>query len=792
MKDPNEFFNKYPKDPDIFNFDKLQARPLYTIIPYEAELEFYKIATTLSLNSDLQKKYQLIDDLARRLDLTFLARGTNRSVYTVNYDSSIIIKIGYDKAGITDSKREFENQQFIKPFCTKCFEVSPTGTVGLFERVTPIKHLEEFKSMAADIFDMLYKKILGRYIMADIGMDQYMNYGFREGFGPVILDYPYMYEVDESKLKCRNVSIATGEVCTGTIDYDDTFDHLVCNTCGKVYNARDLAKEIQHQKDRELYKGLMEESTMKIKSYGENASFDSEKGGKIEAKVETIALPSPKPEEQPTQTDSSKKNDSIEFLPKDEVQKLIQNAYLSGMVEGKNKAEQQQQSRRTFNPTGETPKPQEQPKVQPAQPVPQQNPQPVVKEPEQPKPKTVVIEEDNYVPYRDPTPKGKGGSSNYRGWQTPRNTGRPLHIRQDSPKQQGQQNRDNQQGQQQSKQQQQGQQRPTPQQNQKPQQQGIPQPKPNAPKPREPYQPKQPSQRIFDPKQSSQPASDPKQRITNASDLDRAYEDKFRGLPKQPTQTPPKKEQRPTEPSQSNEQPPKQTPYMNLNDAFKYQPMPPIRDYASYMQSHNLLVNPYTPQQASNSYDSVVANKIMKHVILFCVENAERRDDVIYELTYITTLYHIELDPRFDVPMKNITDVVRKIVDLVEDKLENSGIKIEYEYDDDDRYKPQDPNDIPGGGSAFLNGDLKPITDDQEDRLSYNDRIHNSGISFREDLVPIKPNDQISEEVGTIFNTNSEQQIQHVAEYLQSNNADPNDISVKTELTQRIGSQLSK
>ena len=230
---------------------------------------------------------------------------------------------------------------------------------------------------------------------------------------------------------------------------------------------------------------------------------------------------------------------------------------------------------------------------------------------------------------------------------------------------------------------------------------------------------------------------------------------------------------------------------MNPNDAFKYQPATAPRDYTSFMQSHNLLANPYAPQQSSNSYDSIVANKIMKHVILFCVENAERRDDVIYELTYITTLYHIELDPRFDVPMKNITDVVRKIVDLVEDKLENSGIKLEYEYEDDDRYRSNNPNDdIPGTGS-FLNSDLKPITDDQEDRLSYNDRIHNSGISFREDIVPInRSNDQISEEVGTIFSKKSEQEIQHLAESLQSNNANPNDTSVSQELFQRINGQI--
>ena len=243
MQNTNEFFDNYSKNHGTFDFDKLKARPLYEIIPYEDELEFHRIATTLSLKGNLLKKYQLMDDLARRLDLTLLARGTSRSVYLVNYDSTIVVKIGYDKATITDSAREFENQQFIKPFCTKCFEISPTGTIGLFERVTPIIHFEKFESVAHDIFDILHKRVLGKYIMADIGMYNYMNYGLREGFGAVLLDYPYLYEPDKSKLKCRNIIGSASQICGGIIGYDNDFEHLLCNRCGKKYSVRDLAKD---------------------------------------------------------------------------------------------------------------------------------------------------------------------------------------------------------------------------------------------------------------------------------------------------------------------------------------------------------------------------------------------------------------------------------------------------------------------------------------------------------------------------------------------------------------------
>ena len=35
--------------------------------------------------------------------------------------------------------------------------------------------------------------------MADIGTNFFMNWGIRPGFGPVLLDYPYVYELDGNK-----------------------------------------------------------------------------------------------------------------------------------------------------------------------------------------------------------------------------------------------------------------------------------------------------------------------------------------------------------------------------------------------------------------------------------------------------------------------------------------------------------------------------------------------------------------------------------------------------------------
>lgn len=55
----------------------------------------------------------------------------------------------------------------------------------------------------------------------------------------MLLDYPYVYRVDEAKLFCNRVD-EFGNRCTGLIDYDAGFNHLFCTKCGKRYLALDL------------------------------------------------------------------------------------------------------------------------------------------------------------------------------------------------------------------------------------------------------------------------------------------------------------------------------------------------------------------------------------------------------------------------------------------------------------------------------------------------------------------------------------------------------------------------
>lgn len=236
------------RSPLEFSFDSLRARPLYSLLSPQDIYELNKIATSVRLSSNPKKKYSMIDNILVPRGFKKLASGTNRITYKYLEDQSIVIKVAIDKVGIADNPREFYNQYLLKPFVTKVFEVSPCGTVGLFERVVPITSREEYLSVANDVFDMITTQIIGKYVVDDIGTRYFQNIGVRPGMGIVLLDFPYVYELDGNKLYCNKKDNYTNQICGGEIDYDEGFNKLICTKCGKRYYAYQLRKFEQEKK----------------------------------------------------------------------------------------------------------------------------------------------------------------------------------------------------------------------------------------------------------------------------------------------------------------------------------------------------------------------------------------------------------------------------------------------------------------------------------------------------------------------------------------------------------------
>ena len=231
--------NKIPQKFDML----IPPCRILNLLTIQDIFELNRIAKDKKLSEQPELKFDMIKNIMRMRGFKKLAAGTNRIVFKHLEDQSIVIKVAYDSVGLTDNLHELYNQELLKPFCTKVFEVTPCGTVGMFERVTPITNRQDFMRIADSVFDILIYKFIGKYIMADIGTIFFMNWGIREGSFPVILDSPYVYELDGAKIYCNKIDRNSPQgFCGGEIDYDLGFNKLVCKKCGKTFLASELKK----------------------------------------------------------------------------------------------------------------------------------------------------------------------------------------------------------------------------------------------------------------------------------------------------------------------------------------------------------------------------------------------------------------------------------------------------------------------------------------------------------------------------------------------------------------------
>lgn len=241
-KNPNESTIQLDNSLIVW-YDNLRVNPLYTYFSIDDIYRLNQIANSVSLANKPVEKYKLIGEIMNSRGFVFVGGGTNRRVYMCTYDTRVIAKVSTDKVGFSDNLNEYINQHVLKPFCCKIFEVTPCGTLAIIERVYPIETIEEFQSVQEDIFNVLYTKIRNNDIaMDDIGFRSYKNWGIRDNFGAVLLDYPDMYVADPKKCYCTQRDIY-GRRCDHPLDYDDSFNTIVCTKCGHRYYPKSISKK---------------------------------------------------------------------------------------------------------------------------------------------------------------------------------------------------------------------------------------------------------------------------------------------------------------------------------------------------------------------------------------------------------------------------------------------------------------------------------------------------------------------------------------------------------------------
>jgi hypothetical protein len=238
----NNIYNK-KKLIKNFDFDAMKNEPLCNFVSQQDIFTLNKLITSAKYSGMAKEdKFKFMDNILEPRGFKRAHAGTNRIVYRNEYNDSFLIKIAIDDIGLSDNKREFLNQAIMKPFVTKVFEVTPCGTIEMVERVTPISNRYEFSNIAEEVFYTLENNFIGKYVLEDIGTDFFMNWGVRDGFGAVLLDFPYIYKLDGNKLRCNKINL-DGTRCTGEIDYDNGLNTLVCEKCGHRYAAKDLGKD---------------------------------------------------------------------------------------------------------------------------------------------------------------------------------------------------------------------------------------------------------------------------------------------------------------------------------------------------------------------------------------------------------------------------------------------------------------------------------------------------------------------------------------------------------------------
>ena len=223
-----------------YDFENLQGPIVYDIFT-DDELKVIDKIILHPRDRSFKKKFQKLDAIIKPKGFKRSGCGTNRVVYEPLDDNvGFCVKIALDRAGKKNNPDEIVNQKYLKPFVAKCFDISPDGNVGIFERVVPIENLYQFWSVRDDIYNIM-ESIIGRFIIDDFGTKAFKNWGLRKGFGPVLLDYADMYILDPKILFCNHPTyFGSNDICRGELDYDGGFNNIICLKCGGIHMASEF------------------------------------------------------------------------------------------------------------------------------------------------------------------------------------------------------------------------------------------------------------------------------------------------------------------------------------------------------------------------------------------------------------------------------------------------------------------------------------------------------------------------------------------------------------------------
>lgn len=274
------------RTPAEIAFDELEGPSVDMLLSQEEIEEINRLLKKVDWNHS--KKFQILDAIFKPKGYKRGDCGTNRVVYIPVWDDRFVVKVALDTAARKNMPDELLNQKYIKPFCCKCFDIDKYGNIGVYERVIPIRNLDQFWSIRDDVYNII-QKLIKRFVIDDFGTNTFMNWGVRKGFGPLLLDYADMYLIDPETLYCKNVTDWTDKThvkrCGGRIGYTAGYNSLVCLDCGRPAKAA----EFKGRPKMAIKAPKRRENIMKFVIYeGDEVVYDKEHGiDKIHHPVDT-------------------------------------------------------------------------------------------------------------------------------------------------------------------------------------------------------------------------------------------------------------------------------------------------------------------------------------------------------------------------------------------------------------------------------------------------------------------------------------------------------------------------
>lgn len=267
----NETLPEYITESDIDKYssilypeEKLLRSLVLEVFTPEQLLHLEKLSRNYTISNN--QKVEMIKTWLNDWGFNYVPLGPGTNRYGIMCDG-YVIKIALDSDGKIDNEREFIYSIPLQPYVIKCYEVSPDGLVGVFEYIE-VFTLDDLYKNQTRMRDIL-RDIATSFLIGDVGIStvNYLNWGYRNGTDPVILDYAYIYSVKFKTFTCNCSPSAF-------LHYDNDFNNLICPFCGKKYTFKDIRRKIS-RKDQEEEIGDITTKGYVISSSEEIVKFNS-------------------------------------------------------------------------------------------------------------------------------------------------------------------------------------------------------------------------------------------------------------------------------------------------------------------------------------------------------------------------------------------------------------------------------------------------------------------------------------------------------------------------------------